>query len=472
LNKLLVKNLLVLLSGSLLLSYFAFQNKFPLTYPDSGTYINSGFSNFFPEDRPVFYGWFIRHISLAHSLWLVAFAQAFLTSYVIFRFILAFFKPDSVYLKYFICLGFLTFTSAISEKVGMILPDFATPLLFLSLSVLVLDKKLPIPDAIILGIIFFFCTVVHLSHLPTLILFSVLTTIFLFWKKSLLPFFTLKRTLISAIIFTASFFTIPTVNYQMSGHFSWSRSSHIFFMSRLNELGILQLYLDENCAENNYHICEYSGQLGGMDFIWDSEHSPAYKFGGWDANQREYNTIINEILTQPSYLIRLLSANLWASWAQFFSYEIALTAEGAPLVEGTSAFNAIQHWFPHELNQYRMSGQNMQRIDFSSLNSRHQLLMGLSMVISLIFLFHVPARRLLDHRIKLILVAFFNFAWANAFVCSALSTVCARYQNRISWVLPLILICILLDSNLLKNLWEKVTAYKIQQPEKDKTSRQ
>ena len=63
----------------------AFYNQFPLVYPDTGTYINSGFMGEVPQDRPIFYGLFLRHISLHHSLWFVILAQAYFCSILIYK---------------------------------------------------------------------------------------------------------------------------------------------------------------------------------------------------------------------------------------------------------------------------------------------------------------------------------------------------------------------------------------------------
>lgn len=49
----------------------AIVNGYPLVYSDSGTYIGSGFEGIVPVDRPIAYGLFVRHISVAYSLWFV-----------------------------------------------------------------------------------------------------------------------------------------------------------------------------------------------------------------------------------------------------------------------------------------------------------------------------------------------------------------------------------------------------------------
>lgn len=68
-----MKNIYSIFLGSLILLFEAFRNSYPLVYPDTGTYIRSGFTMDIPIDRPIFYGIFINITSLKFSLWLVIF---------------------------------------------------------------------------------------------------------------------------------------------------------------------------------------------------------------------------------------------------------------------------------------------------------------------------------------------------------------------------------------------------------------
>src|SRR3954469_22297231 len=65
--------------------YCALLNGYPLIFPDTGTYLYSGFAHFVPVDRPIFYGIFLRHISLAWSLWLPVIVQSLIAYYLIFQ---------------------------------------------------------------------------------------------------------------------------------------------------------------------------------------------------------------------------------------------------------------------------------------------------------------------------------------------------------------------------------------------------
>ena len=72
------QNIVVVFIAALFLSIYAFYNAFPLIFPDSMGYISHGFNNTIPENRPVFYSLFVRHISLNETLWLLIHFYIFL----------------------------------------------------------------------------------------------------------------------------------------------------------------------------------------------------------------------------------------------------------------------------------------------------------------------------------------------------------------------------------------------------------
>jgi hypothetical protein len=92
--------ILYVLLGSLVLCFLAFYNKYPLVFPDTGTYVLSGFTGQVPKDRPIIYGLFLRHISLWESLWLVILFQGVLLSLTIFYYF-KYLGGTEKYLPYF-----------------------------------------------------------------------------------------------------------------------------------------------------------------------------------------------------------------------------------------------------------------------------------------------------------------------------------------------------------------------------------
>ena len=79
-----ILDILLILLGGIILCFMGFYNTFPYVYSDCGTYIGSGFSLKVPYDRPIFYGLFVRHVSLLTSLWLVILVQGLILSLILF----------------------------------------------------------------------------------------------------------------------------------------------------------------------------------------------------------------------------------------------------------------------------------------------------------------------------------------------------------------------------------------------------
>src|SRR6185436_6358632 len=76
-------DVLFIFIGAVVLCSHAIYNGFPLVYPDTGTYISACFEHFLPRDRPLVYAFFIRHISLATSLWIPVFVQSAIVSWLV-----------------------------------------------------------------------------------------------------------------------------------------------------------------------------------------------------------------------------------------------------------------------------------------------------------------------------------------------------------------------------------------------------
>src|SRR5581483_829555 len=61
----------------------AILNHYPIVFSDTGEHIASGFEMYFPGDRPITYGIFLRYFSFdGTTLWTVVITQALLFSYL------------------------------------------------------------------------------------------------------------------------------------------------------------------------------------------------------------------------------------------------------------------------------------------------------------------------------------------------------------------------------------------------------
>lgn len=424
--------------GAIILLIPAFSNNYPFVYSDTGAYINTGFTNTVPNDRPIFYGWFLRHMSLKQTFWLPVFMQSLMIFFYIHLFVKYFSKV--FYKKAFtlILTLFLTFTTGIGLFSGKLMPDIFTPIIILSVYFLIFADKISKTEKIIISIIFYYALMVHISHLLIIFLTVLSAVVYLIYKyrrNFSIAITRFRKFLLILFITGLSGLTIPSVNYLNYGTFEMTKGNHVFFMARLADSGILKKYLDENCKEANYSLCQYKDEIptSAVGFIW-YESSPFYKTGGWIESKEEYNRLIKDIFSDSRYWKFLIFDFTKQTFKQFFTFSPGTIISHR---ENTPPFWEIENKMKHELNEYRNSTQFVQGYDISFLERRQLFLFYFSLVIIIICLFTTYFYSANTFGVKGI-VFLLLMLFINAFVCGALANVVDRLQGRVVWIIPVI----------------------------------
>ncbi|MEM6398396.1 MAG: hypothetical protein AAF741_18750 [Bacteroidota bacterium] len=425
-----IRSALILLSGSLILGYWAFVNHFPLVFSDTGTYLSSGFTNDFPADRPIFYGWFIRHLSLEDSLYIPVFVQCIMLAYCLKMWVVAFGHKSNQNLQFLILITILTVFTGASVQTSQLIPDVFTPILLLSAGLLLTNASIGKWRYLTMCIFFLLSLLMHNSH--SLIIWLVLlglTTINLvrFWGGY--EHYFNRSWLIIAGLTISSHIIIPSTSYALGFGYNSSRARHVIIMNRLVKFGIMEDYLNDVCAEKDYKFCAYKDAIPRSNFMWDHENSPLYLTGGWEANEEEYNTITNDILKRSKYYPKLFFRALESSGHQFFSYKIGDTA--GPYLEKSSPHSMIKYFFPELERFYFRAKQQEGNLDFVATNRYHHILILTSLTLCFFFLFRQRTKWVNRNLLEIILI----FLIANAAVCGALVGAFDRYQCRVVFVL-------------------------------------
>ncbi|MFC1730866.1 hypothetical protein ACFL6I_11080 [candidate division KSB1 bacterium] len=263
--------------------------------------------------------------------------------------------------------------------------------------------------------------------------------------RKVCSFFSIKRLVYIWGIILASFFFNGSVHYLMprtgeyiyGHHFSVSQGGYVFLLSKLNQIGLLKDYLDKSCDKKEIKLCEYKDSIPTtLDFIW-ANSSPLYKTGGWYKNKKEFQFIIQDILTTPKYLFIFIYKSIESSFTQFFSFN----APDLPIIKEISYSDQfINECYGFYKNEYLESLQNHNELNQSihSLNTIQIFLFGFSLFLLIIILLSkVPLKY------KLLGIFILVALYVNALVCSSLSVIESRYQSRIMWliILPIILTC-------------------------------
>ena len=373
--------LLLILICSFILLYWAFYNGFPLVFSDTGSYIISGFENKIPNDRPIYYGLFIRHISLATSLWYVVFAQSIILSFLIYKLVKELSAKTNFKLHYVFIIFFLTLTTGISFNVSMLLPDFFTSISILTLIIILFAKIQKNFSYVITCIIYVYAIFTHNTHIQILtITIFILSIIWLIKKiKSHELPFSYKRLIFIWSLHLFTFISFPTCNYFFSKKFFYTEAAPIFFISKLSNYGILSDYLNKNCETKNYKICQYKDNLP-WDFLWD-ENSPLYKTGGWENenNKKEYTEIIKDIFSKPKYVKIFIVKTINSTLNIFFKFETGDTQLGVDQLR--SPEGAINWHFKNELRDFWSSKQCNKILNFDEINNRQNIIIYTSFLV-------------------------------------------------------------------------------------------
>lgn len=439
--------------GTLILSIIGFYNGYPLVTSDTGTYIMSGFDLFVPTDRPVTYGLFLRFFSMETSAWLVVLTQNLITAFVLHEFLTIFFQDKLKFKRiYLSLLVFLLLLTGIGWYTNQLMPDFFAPIVFLAFYTLLFKEGPGKFSKCLLGIILLFALVTHFSHLlmGTIILITLITAKVFFKRRS--AELTKKRIIgISALVVAAWLF-VPSVNYMIDKKFVLSKGSHVFLMAHLNDTGILEKFLQENCSEPEYEnckLCTFKDSLPQdlSGFLWKTDIIK--RTGGWEGSKKEYNKIINGTLKQPKYLMLNIQRSTLYGLIQLTQNKIGFGL--TPYLHETPPYIQIRKRFPDESNNYLNSRQQRWKgytLDLSLLNTLQTLLL-IFCATFLLLLFTGKHSSELKKSSKNVVVFAILFICLNSFITAGLNSPCDRFQARVVWLFPLSFIILLIQNRKL-----------------------
>lgn len=444
-------NFLLLIGSVLCLVYPAIINGFPLVYSDSGTYIANGFNNTVPVDRPIMYAFFVRHISLYESLWLVIIMQALIIvslSLIIFKYLIR--KPNSSFYS-FLTIAFLSLTTGVSNYTSQIMPDIFSAVAILGLSLLLILPNLSNYIKAWLMVLLILANMGHSSNLLTTTTITLIViTFYKYFNKTL----NVKRNQLTvlSVVILFSWLATPTLNYFLNAGFKVSRAPNVFIMARLTQSGILNDYLKEKCPSKESNLCKYIDNLppSSPEFLW-LHSSPIYDGGCfadghmdncWLLKNEEYQPIIHDILTTPKYLIRFISFSVSQTLKQIVDFK---TGGLDPMMEGSPVLVNVQWRFKRDYPAYISSQQSKQTFIAENTNITLPFVVILSLLLLILILSIERIRITLSKEIKCLITILFLGLIFNALVCSTFSMVVGRFQGRIIWLLPFIALVILFN---------------------------
>jgi hypothetical protein len=441
----------------------ALYNGYPLLYPDTGTYIASGHSGIIPVDRPVFYGLFLRHISLSKSLWLLVIAQSALCNYLLYLLCSLFASAKQrIYLQTAL-LFLLGLWTSLPYYCSMLLPDIFTSVIVLSFVLLLLLPSQKKKHKILLSFLLAFSLLSHLSNIPLVLGLLVMSTVFfLFSGDKTARIKRLKKLLLPSMVLLATILTGAGWNSYSGAGFQLSRSSNLFIAARLIESGIARDHLKTQCPKESFNapyadLCKYADEFDRWpttgDYLFTST-SPLFQGGCleedwsvcWLEKEPAYAQLVKDIYTNSSLYPSLLEMIISGSIEQFFRFDV----EELPPRE---ALDYLIEWhFNDDWEAYRGARQNNGGIQFTGITVLEHGVFYFSWLILLL----LSQWKQVPFKSRFLLFMVISTLAINATITATFSNVLDRYQGRIVYLLPLAAVVLLFSFYFNKSDLKKI----------------
>jgi len=412
--------------ASLVLSWIAFYNGYPLVYPDTGSYLSLT-DNLL---RSVFYNLFVLPSSWFQSLWPVVFLQSLIVAHLLFVILRIVFSMNSAPI-FLACIALLCLLSNLPWFTGFIMPDIFTGILTLSLFLMVFCW---LHLGRIEKLYFFSLTVisiaVHLSHIPfaagLLVCASLLRVTLRKHNNVIRPHLWQGWSAVCMALVL-----LLSNGYRSQSMFTLSPNGYSFLLARFLADGPAKHYLRDHCPEKNYSLCAYLDQIpsNSDEFLWSTE-SPFRKVGWINGYRREGQEIVKEtILHYPISIIENAFRNMVIqlpminNWYGIVSYK-----------DRVHPTQDIRKYYPADFYAYVTSRQSLNQLPLGAFNHLHRKVIRYSLPIAVLMLVIFLNRR--KHLPVILLVSIVCAYLLSSFVTGALSIPHNRYGSRLIWLFP------------------------------------
>jgi len=412
----------------LVISSPALINGYPLLYLDSHHYIAQSISLAAAKTTPIGYGLFIRAFSWQASLWPVIFAQSLLVSLMLYFTLRSLEMFKNLFVVHFASIAFLTLFTSLGYVSSLIMADFFAPILILSVYLL-FARNTSLAIKIFAFVTLGFASMTHFSSQMVLLAFIILLLILnrLISSYSLRSYLKRGSLLLGAFVLGLGInYTFYLTKYQDD---DTGGGKHVIIMGRLVETGVLDEYLNNNCDDHRYSLCDHKGQFPRRltEFVWE-EDSPFYKTGGWNDSEEEYNEIIYNVFTSPYYLGMFAYKGFISGLRQLVSFKVGTIK----IIDGTNADNSIENNFPHEYKELLRSKQRYNENRLPFLNAAYYLMVTIS--IFLIMVFTLSGKKINTNLRNLILIILTGI-FLNGMLTGAIAGTVHRFQSRVNWLI-------------------------------------
>lgn len=388
--------------------------------------------------RAIGYPFLMRFTGFLTSNWPIIFIQGLAVSVLLYR-VLARFVDRNLRWVHFFAVTILAFSSSMSWYAAQLMPDVFTLIFALIFILIVLEKGSSKLLYILYGLGLFAALSTHLSHIPIVILLLAalgLAHVLKRFRLAMNQWLALVIPLVVVIVFTMSYNAVW-------GHgFRLSMASNVFITANLGEMGLLKGYLDDQCAEKNFALCEIKDELPleTDGYLWVKGNPTDTHPGGWAGMNEDCAPIVHDFLTKPKYLIRFVFAATKSTLEQMFQIELGSGLQYS-YGDGSPPSWPMHSHFDLELNEYLTSVQNKESTTLPL--QFFQWMNYLSLVLAILIIGWAILTKQLTPQLIVVLLLVFAICFFNAAVTGILANVYERLQCRLLPLVPLLAILIL-----------------------------
>jgi hypothetical protein len=437
---------LLIAVGGLILSWPAFFNGYPLLWYDSGEYLIAAWrQSYLPGMRSPFYGLAILPLLALNSEWPIVIVQSGTAAAMIFltlRVALGQLRSGA-YLLVVLLLALLT---SLPWQSSAILADMPVALVPQGVFLLVFgrDRLARWQVAFIFAVTLLSC-LVHYSHLPLMAVLSALAFAIALLERR--PRGDILRGIaccLAVIVITIT--ANIAVQWKARDQLAVAPNSMIFLLARLVEDGPAKDFLLANCGQVKFALCAYVDDMPmkTTTFLW-RDNGPVARLGGFSAVSQEAKIVVAGTLRQEPVRIVLLSLRHTLRQLVEFDTGSYVRAFASPSKGWQQYADIMKESFPGEYPDFAGSRQSTRRLGLGVLFSLETPVVAVSTALLAALLF-IGAFRGGGFRGNSRLRAFF---WlivatvvANAAICGAFSGPSDRYQSRVVWLLPFLLLVV------------------------------
>jgi hypothetical protein len=434
-----------ILLGALFMMWPAIFNRYPLLYPDSMTYLESGppvaralflhqISDYYGM-RSFIYSLGILPLHWNATLWPIVSLQALLTAYVIWLVVRSI-LPRRTVLWYLALVAFLSLLTSASWFVSLIMPDILGPLLYLCVYLLVFARDtLSRRERIAVAGVACWGVASHATHLILAAgICLLLAALWATFRKGFMSGRLKAVGELAAIVVIAALAQVALNSY-LYGKPSLNGERPPFLTARLIADGPGRWYLEQHCSEVKFAGCGHLRELraDSDQFLWADDG--VWRTSSSDAQEQMLREEIPFVLaTLRTYPRAQLSKSALNFWQQLSAFEIGFDPNDWMVRQ----FDEV---LPSGKARFLQSRQALNDLpfDFLSMIQNWTVLTSLPVMV----IFGILLWRRWTYGLAGLVLVIIPTVLANAFVTGVLSTVEDRYQSRVVWLIPFLAVTLI-----------------------------